>query len=177
MNDIQFDELLKSKDFIKQVKIADSLTKKTGLEHGFSFCKSIHNEILIDKMCVGSDCVIKFDNEICGKIANTFHTHTIIESSTSEFSVSDIYRAAQCSHILNEPYITCVKDISDDYVFCIKIIVDQDNDKMLENLWSLYHEFSENETYETQEIILNEMYKTLNPEIILFNYETGNIIK
>lgn len=168
MKEIKLEELPKSDVFMKHVKLADDLTKESNLEHGFTFCL-IDNEIVVDKICAGTECVAKFDTEICGDMANTFHTHTIIESSNSQFSVGDIYRAIQLSYALNEPYITCVKDVSSDYILCIKIYVDQNNKEMFEDLWLLYDEFNKNKTYETQEKILKKMYIILNPESISFH--------
>ncbi|MBU0777676.1 hypothetical protein KKF82_05420 [Patescibacteria group bacterium] len=142
MKDIQLRELPKSKEFIKQAKIADSLTKETGLEHGFTFCKP-NNEIIVDKMCIGTECNIDISEITCGKYDNFFHTHP--NRKESEPSPTDLHNATYKSYFSNKPNIVCIKAENDEYVLCEKI--DGRNLDTIMYIQNIVKEFQKEKTY------------------------------
>jgi len=172
MKEIQLEELLKSKEFMKHVQIADGLSKETGLEHGFRFCKP-NDEIIVDKMCIGDKCSIKITSEKCDIHDNKFHTHPKAKKAKSKFSVADIYSSAWCSSVSKKPHITCVKATHDDNILCNKSEV---RNKKIVLLAKDYKEDIK-KGYDTPKRALHVLHLMIKPETILFDSKTGKIIK
>ena len=167
MTDIKLEELPKSKEFMKHAKIAKGLTNKTGLEHGFIFCKP-NNEIIIDKLCVGNDCSIDISEEKCNFTDDFFHTHP--HQYFSEQSENDVCVAASNADKNKKSNISCVLGSKADYIKCDKVPTNK----------------SRHLSYLTDEMKKEkaEGYQTINIEDILFDAEgtfiefsdtTGNI--
>lgn len=128
MKEIYLDELQESKEFKRNIRIANDLTKKTGIEHGFKFCKP-NDEIVIDKICSGLKCSMIIEPEKCNIYDSSFHVHPniatheqpIITKKAGMLSVGDIFNSAYNSFVSNKPNITCVKDTSHTITYCEKI--------------------------------------------------------
>lgn len=118
MSDIELNELPKSKEFMKHAKIADALTKKTELEHGFIFCKP-KDKIIVDKLCIGNKCDIDISSEECSKNDNSFHTHP--NRKLSQYSYDDVVHALKIVYDNKQPHIMCVSGDKSDYIRCDKI--------------------------------------------------------
>lgn len=182
MKEIKLEELPKSKEFMKNIKIADSLSKETGLEYAFTFCKP-NDEIIIDKICSGTECTAKFSTEICGKEASSFHTHPNEELTQSTVGSGDIYEASRKSYVSKEPNIHCAKSTTDSLVLCQKIIPHTNRDDMMK-IWALSdvrHEIELNENiddksfFAVEKTLSNMMNKINRPEHILFGGNVGEI--
>ena len=115
---IELDELPKSSTFIKSAFNADKLTRKTGLEHGFTFCKP-KDEIIIDKMCVGTECEINIQSDKCKNNENSFHTHP--NRQQSNYSYGDIVHALDEISNKQKEHIMCVSGDKSDYIRCDKM--------------------------------------------------------
>ena len=174
MKDIQLDELPKSKEFMKHVKIADGLSKETGLEHGFIFCKP-NDEIVVDKMCVGNECAISVSPTVCDKFDSRFHTHPKDKAAISRLSVGDIHNSAYSSFISKKPHITCAKSTTNNNIVCNKCKVI--NKKTVQLAQAYKKELKTDPKYKIQESSLNILNKVIKPEIIKFDSKTGKIIK
>lgn len=167
MKDIELNELPKSKEFMQHAKIADRLTKETGLEHGFIFCKE-NDKIVVDNICSGTDCQINIKRqERCyGNSHITFHTHP--NRKKSELSIADLTRVVNKSFNFNEPGISCVKADEDDNIFCVKsdVLDIEDISAINEKFYDTTSEYMEKEDF---------IYDMMIPEIILFDSKKGKI--
>lgn len=182
MVDIELDEIPKSKEFMQHARTADILSKKTGLEHGFTFCKP-NDKIVVDKICSGTECTAKFSPEICGKYASSFHTHPNKELTSSKVGSGDTYEASRKSYLSVRPNIHCAKSTTDELTLCQKIVPPTTHDKMMK-IWALSDvryeiEFNENindvSFFEVEKTLSNMMNKINEPEHILFDNKTGKV--
>jgi len=179
MKNIELDELPKSKEFMKHAKIADGLTKETGLEHGFTFCKP-SDKIIVDKMCVGDECSIHIGATQCKKEENLYHTHP--GKFNSELSEYDLYSLAISSFNNDKPSVSCVKGDRATYIRCDEISIDRskDDERGLNILHNIEHliDYMTKETeagfvVSVEDDIIENTGKEY--EFIEFNANTGNI--
>lgn len=182
MVDIKLEELPKSKEFMKQIKTADILSKETGLEHSFTFCKP-NDKIIIDEICSGTECTAKFITKKCGKEASSFHTHPNEKPIKSTVGSGDIYEASRKSYVSKEANIHCAKSTTDALVLCQKIIPPTNRDNMMK-IWALSdvrYEIEPNENiddksfFEVEKTLSNMMNKLNRPKHILFGGNVGEI--
>jgi len=177
MKDIQLEELPKSKEFMKHVGIADSLTKETGFEHGFTFCKP-NDKIIVDKMCVGDSCSISIKQDKCidekaRKNYNMFHTHPQGELS---FSVYDMATTIINLSSFQKQNVSCVKTIDNDNVLCEKY-KHPDDYKKFSQFIDLRVKYAINPIFEERKKRKEKIKELIDTEDILFNFKTGKIIK
>lgn len=182
--EIELDELPKSKEFIKHAKIADGLTKETGLEHGFVFCKP-NDKIIVDKMCVGNKCSIIIKEENCKQHENTFHTHP---HEKTDFSIHDVWASLSHTYSSEQPRIECTKGANDINILCEKDNIEKDWDKMLDIIkikgeiqseWknSKFETFDEIDAMsEKEQKAIQKIYEIANTKHIRFNSKSGKII-
>ena len=170
MSKIRLSELPESKEFMKHAKIADGLTKETGLEHGFLFCKP-NDKIIVDKMCVGNSCHLDISPEECGKFTNSFHTHP--DKLTSRYSVGDLYDSASKSYFSGQPNISCVKGEHNRTILCQKVNLHADinlkqsyND--IEEIKRLYEDFKSKPTELKENKATYKIRDITKPEITKF---------
>lgn len=182
MTDIKLEELPKSKEFMEHARTADILSKKTGLEHGFTFCKP-NDKIVVDKICSGTECTARFSPEICGKEASSFHTHPNKKPINSTVGSGDIYEASRKSNVSQKPNIHCAKSTTDDLILCQKIIPPTNRDNMMK-IWALsdvryeieYNEDIDDKSFFAVEKTLSDMMNKINrPKHILFGGNVGEI--
>lgn len=167
MSNIELDELPKSKEFMKHAKIADGLTKETGLEHGFLFCKP-NDEIIVDKMCVGTECSIGIGAEKCGNLSDTYHTHP--SGIFSDFSLPDVAMTIAKAHKTKRAAIECVKSVDNEFILCEKVESEQDKRKM-DKMIDIAHAFNNKKI--TEDEALDIIYKTFEVSSIDFSIEDG----
>jgi hypothetical protein len=161
MNDIKLEELPKSKEFMKHVKIADGLTKETGLEHGFRFCKR-NNKIIVDRMCVGDKCSMLVEHEKCKIRDNSFHTHP--KRNLSEFSVPDVRGVIGDSFSNFEPIISCVKGEKSTIINCIQYDLDVKDFDKIQAIDHLVEKYKKNRLFTNANKTIDSICKTLMPK-------------
>lgn len=167
MDNIELTELPESKEFMKYAKIADGLTKETGLEHGFIFCKP-NNKIIVDKMCVGDECSIEISAEKCNN-NNSFHTHP--KKDNSMLSHADIYNSADKSYFSGESSIYCIKGENSKNIQCEKITPPPEDKMMM-----ILDEYEKVTDKRTEDIFRNKAYKITTPPQIIFDSKTKEIL-
>lgn len=174
--EIELEELPDAEEFIKNVKICDDLSKKTLKEHGFKFCKQ-NDKIIVDKICSGTDCTLKYEYPKCHKYDDSFHTHVIIsdDKQPSTNSIADLYHSAYNSYLSNRANISCVKSTTDRLVLCDKIHIK--NREMLLKIKSIKENFYKKPvpTYEEESKFIEQIYDITKTKSALIH--TLRIIK
>ena len=176
MKEIKLEELPKSKEFTEHIQIADGLSKETGFEHGFIFCKP-NNKIIVDTMCVGDNCSVAIGYNECGtgkqqEKFDNFHTHPRGEP---EFSVQDITSSIIGLSSFNKQNIICVKAIDNNNVLCEKYKYPDDY-KILAQAIDIKVEYETSPIPKNENETKEKLKKIMKPKSIKFDSKTGIIL-
>lgn len=160
-------DIPESKKLIDSMLLCDRKTKETGLEHGFKFCKK-DNEIIIDKMCVGTDCKLEFVSEKCDIKENSFHIHP--RRDTSEFSIADLYNSIRNVYYSDKSIISCIKGENTKDVLCEEIYR-QNDATYYDNAYKINEKYRNSRNINLQDELRKQIYDKTNYSKIKFNLE------